>query len=167
MQQRQKYESDRRVQKRTNSSRLPPPMTPDDLGDDHRRWVSASRHDGFEVLTCDSTTRRTLSDYSDYDSSDSEYQARVASRSQSRRGSMAAKKPAYDPLSEDEAETPAAGGDPNDPFADPTDFLGSIGGSSGSKSRGKERMECELPTKLSRSVTCRLKSSRFNTGAAI
>ena len=120
MQQRQKYESDRRVQKRTNSSRLPPPMTPDDLGDDHRR---------------------TLSDYSDYDSSDSEYQARVASRSQSRRGSMAAKKPAYDPLSEDEAETPAAGGDPNDPFADPTDFLGSIGGSSGSKSRGKERME--------------------------
>jgi hypothetical protein len=53
---------------------------------------------------------------------------------------MAAKKPAYDPLSEDEAETPAAGGDPND----------SIGGSSGSKSRGKERMECELLTKLSR-----------------
>lgn len=61
---------------------------------------------------------------------------------------MAAKKPAYDPLSEDEAETPAAGGDPNDPFADPTDFLGSIGGSSGFKSRGKERMECELLTKI-------------------
>jgi len=40
MQQKQKYESDRRSQRRqerTNSSRLPPPMTPDDLGDDHRR----------------------------------------------------------------------------------------------------------------------------------
>lgn len=80
---------------------------------------------------------------------------------------MAAKKPAYDPLSEDEAETPAAGGDPNDPFADPTDFLGSIGGSSGSKSRGKERMECKLFTKSSRLESCQLNSSRFDTGAAI
>lgn len=78
---------------------------------------------------------------------------------------MAVKKPAYDPLSEDEAETPAAGGDPNDPFADPTDFLGSIGGSSGSKSRGKERMECELQNVSLGS--CRLNSSPFDTGAAI
>ena len=54
------------------------------------------------------------------------------------------KKPTYDPLSDDEDESfgAPAGGDPNDPFADPTDFLGSIGG--GSKKQGKERMECEL-----------------------
>jgi hypothetical protein len=39
MQQKQKYESDKRSQRRqerTSSSRLPPPMTPDDMGDDHR-----------------------------------------------------------------------------------------------------------------------------------
>jgi hypothetical protein len=98
--------------------------------------------DKAEELTRHPELERTLSDYSDYDSSDSEYQARVATRSQPRRGSMAAKKPTYDPLSDDEDETPGVGGDPNDPFADPTDFLGSIGGS-GSKSQSKERMECE------------------------
>lgn len=54
------------------------------------------------------------------------------------------KKPVYDPLSDDEDEAfGAGGGDSNDPFADPTDFLGSIGGGS-KKSQGKERMECEL-----------------------
>jgi hypothetical protein len=39
MQQKQKYESDRRSQRRQDrgeSSRLPPPMTPDELADDRR-----------------------------------------------------------------------------------------------------------------------------------
>jgi hypothetical protein len=41
MQQRQMYESDKRSQRRQDKTSLPPPMTPDDLGDSHRGWVEA------------------------------------------------------------------------------------------------------------------------------
>lgn len=97
----------------------------------------------------DGSTHRNLSDFSDfddYDSSDSEYRAKNA-KSQSRRGSHAApKKPTnYDQLSDDD-EPPArktgGGSKPYDPFSDPDDFLGSIGGSS-SKPK-KQREECEF-----------------------
>jgi hypothetical protein len=51
------------------------------------------------------------------------------------------KQPTYETLSDDEDDV--QGGallDPNDPFADPTDFLGSIGGGS---SKQKARQECK------------------------
>lgn len=102
-----------------------------------------------------SSHRSSLSDFSDYDSSDSEYQARHRSANASRRQSLSAaassssKLPpatSYAALDEDEDVGGGSGRagllDPNDPFADPTDFLGSIGGGGGSSSKKpKERME--------------------------
>jgi hypothetical protein len=80
-----------------------------------------------------------LSDFSDYDSSDEEYRA-----SHSRRASFVqpVQQPLYRSLEDDEGDAPSANAgllDPNDPFADPDDFLGSIG----SSNKPKERMECE------------------------
>jgi hypothetical protein len=96
---------------------------------------------------------RSLSDFSDFEDYSSDDQPRARSRAASRRQSLAAgtsggrggyiEQPSYAALDDDEEERTARGGllDPNDPFADPTDFLGSIGGSSTSKA--KDRMECE------------------------
>lgn len=151
MQQRQKYESDKQSKRReqgkksyyderdrggrSEGSRLPPPLTPDDVAND--RYGN-------------------LSDFSDYDSSDDDYRARRAggsrSQPQSRRGSQAAYKAPSKPIvdynqlsdDEDDEDEPRRGGqggrtlDPYDPFADPTDFLGSIGGGSG---KPKQRQE--------------------------
>lgn len=96
---------------------------------------------------------RSLSDFSDYDydSSDAEYRTR--SRAASRRQSLASggpsgarggyvEQPSYAAL-DDDREGDAALLDPNDPFADPTDFLGSIGSGSAS-AKAKERMECKF-----------------------
>lgn len=100
------------------------------------------------------TPFRSLSDFSDFEDYSSDDQPRARSRAASRRQSLAAgtsggrggyiEQPSYAALDDDEEERTARGGllDPNDPFADPTDFLGSIGGSSTSKP--KDRMECEF-----------------------
>ena len=138
MQQQQKYESDRRSHQtrgghaleRGDSSRLPPPMTPDELGSESRGY---------------------LSDYSDYDSSDEEYQSRAyaARHAKNQASAGSSSRPTYESLQDFELDSEFGGDhtsggpalDPNDPFADPTDFLDSLG--SGGGSRGKERQECE------------------------
>jgi hypothetical protein len=106
----------------------------------------------------------SLSDFSDYDydSSDQEYRASHSRRASlgppSRRESLAAtskghaavQQPLYRSLEDQEADAPSQTAgllDPNDPFADPDDFLGSIGGSSTGKAQ--ERMECELHSRRS------------------
>ncbi|KAJ9093564.1 hypothetical protein QFC19_008291 [Naganishia cerealis] len=147
LQERQKYEVDKAKERRAAGksskyydqrydeeatvSRLAPPMSPD------------------ETSTED---RGSLSDFSDYDDYSSDDQPRARSRAASRRQSLAAgtsggrggyiEQPSYSALVDDEEDRTARGGllDPNDPFADPTDFLGSIGGGSGS-SKPKDRME--------------------------
>lgn len=105
----------------------------------------------------------SLSDFSDYDydSSDAEYRTR--SRVASRRQSLAAggpsggrggyvEQPSYAAL-DDDREGDAGLLDPNDPFADPTDFLGSIGGGS-SGTKAKERMECKLEAYTDIELNC-------------
>lgn len=90
---------------------------------------------------------RNLSDFSDFDydynSSDSEYASR--SRAPSRRASRSAsqaQKPSYRSLDEDdEYSGRGATTAEHDPFADPGDYLGSIGG--GTSRAHKEREECE------------------------
>lgn len=77
----------------------------------------------------------------------------MQSRSQSRRASAAPGSASHHAAAAAAAQyqsldEPAAGGlDPNDPFADPSDFLSSIGG--GSNQPKKERMECELQMLIS------------------
>ncbi|WVR00260.1 hypothetical protein IAU59_007403 [Kwoniella sp. CBS 9459] len=104
--------------------RLPPPMRPD--SDD------------------DSLNQGSLSDFSDYDSSDPEYQAVSRSRAASRRQSLAApagqRQPRpreYASLEDDYPQGRSGLLDPNDPFGDP------FADDNDTPIQEKKRMQCE------------------------